>query len=356
MVYKIVLQKIQYVLSILQESWFFIFTAILVYAAYRYSDLSQGYWIVLSALGAQLISINSINKSVLLGVGTAFSVIILTMVVNCIAYHFLVLAICLAGIIFTTIYLGIRYASWWTASWVMNVLVIASVSLSLNQGQLSQRCLCILLGFLIVLLLQRIFSFYCKNNTQKALAKCLTRLCELNQSIFSCLLAKDYVEKKYFYEKELHDKRNQFFYELNAARQSVKNVDKARHHALGLIEKKIDYLYENFSAVSMVLYRVTDHATFDVVHKELYAIVSSISAILTEASHKLLNRDKTIIQDNLLIENIQQLEDVYQSALQVVSPDPKVFLLLIYDLRALIDALNELMKNVTLMNIKKQDG
>jgi len=112
------------------------------------------------------------------------------------------------------------------------------------------------------------------------------------------------------------------------------------------ILKNVDYLYEIMLALGSSLYRVDDHSMFAVASKEFYAISASIDTRINELTENVFHKGDPVTHENILIENIPPLEEIYHSVIQVVSPEPKIFLLFIYDLYALNEAILQLFQKI----------
>lgn len=178
-----------------------------------------------------------------------------------------------------------------------------------------------------------------------ALAKCLQRLSQLNQAIFTCYLTRDYFEQHYVYEKLFHDRRRDFLFAMKKFRRYKNYEDISRH---------IENLYEIILSLGLLIYRVPDASTFEIASKEFYAITENLSVMFRDLSAFLLDKKDFPSLPFSLVENIQQLEEVNQSALQLVSPDPMVFLIFIQDLQALNIVLTELSLDMLTMNVERK--
>jgi hypothetical protein len=200
---------------------------------------------------------------------------------------------------------------------------------------------------LLVLLLLYLFFFKHSSRVKRNLVSSIEALNDVNVAIFSGLLAKDYDGKKFLYEKNCHDKKAKFYYAFNQSR--------IKKNGYAAIYQTLENIYSALITLGLVSYRVKDHATFDVIHKELYAISSGVSDALLNVKKYLVSKVPAKLGETILLESLTQLEEVYHSALQVVAADPKVFLVLIYDLRRLFECIDAMVSLIETLHAKKND-
>ncbi|MDR3491071.1 MAG: hypothetical protein P4M12_03375 [Gammaproteobacteria bacterium] len=324
--------------------------AILVLVSYYFFSMSLAYWAVIAALSLQLSLIQIIRKKCIKLCAIALGTASLIFVINALPHYFISTAILLSVIIFSTTYVCLRYPGNWGAGCVINFFAILSSCSSVNFLENGERVFCILIGFFIVIFL---YTFFYKSidRVKSKLELCLLSLGYLNQSIFNCYLAQDYIEKKYLYDREQHYARSDYLVEMNELRETAKDLTQAQQNIFAPIIMKIDYLYENILALGLPLYRVEDHTVFAVENKELHALSAAIDTRLHDVIKNIFHKKNAVVSENTLIENINLLEEVYNSAIQVVSQDPKVFLIFIHDLYALDEAILEILQKFPLTRV-----
>lgn len=166
----------------------------------------------------------------------------------------------------------------------------------------------------------------------------LNQLDQLQKKIFSIYLKRDYAEKMYLYEKDLHALRLKIFASM------LKIHDP---------KEDLNHLFEIITALGNLRYRINDHTTFEVCEKELAELSKSISEILQSKRH---SERSTAIQTptvpelhdlarpdkSQLLTNIEAFEKIYATALQVVTKNPIFFLIFIQNLFALQEVIDKL--------------
>lgn len=161
------------------------------------------------------------------------------------------------------------------------------------------------------------------NSRKKTITNALIALSDLNDAIFVCYLAKDYKENYFSYEENIQKESCCFLKKIQQVRSKNINFE---------IIDALECLYAISLSFANLLNRIDDHSTFEIVNKDFSAIAPMISLMLNTVSDEIV----------LLTEPLYELEEVYQSALQVVVPDPLVFLIFIHDLYAFNEKIIEL--------------
>lgn len=165
---------------------------------------------------------------------------------------------------------------------------------------------------------------------------------QLQIAILSCYIQKDYQEKKYDFEQTIHKARLNIMGTMKKLRLKI--------GAQGQTDflSKLENLYEIVFSLNILKYRVTDYATFEICKKEFAKISVKLSEALKQinlllkhisnlSSHTMM--EETAKTMGKLSNQIDLLEELYRSTLQVVSKDPIFFLFFIQDLMALRDQL-----------------
>lgn len=159
--------------------------------------------------------------------------------------------------------------------------------------------------------------------------KLLKNLNVLQQKIFYIYLKQDYAEKHFIYERDFHFINESIFQQMKTLRRST---------SLKLIES-VNHMVEILMALGQLRYRIADPTTFAVCEKEFVLLSKTIDTIFLK-----LAKGNAQVETELekLTSAIQAFEAVYRATLQVVSKEPMIFLIFIYDLYAMRDELAEL--------------
>jgi uncharacterized membrane protein YccC len=280
---------------------------------------SESYWILLAALlSLQMSSAPLLRHKAFTLLLTAILAATAATISNFISPHSVLLAVFLFISTLTTVMAGLRWPLFWGATFLINFFAVLSAGLPTNMDGINKRFLCILTGFGIAIILQKcFFPSRLRDDLHGSLTQALQDLMDLNQAIFNGFIAVDYPAKQFEYIKKVHQKRRDFSYSISVARDLMKKIKKDKDKFTGML-CSIEHLYEIIQALGALLYRVEDHTTFQIIHKELLALSAS-----------------TVPAQEALQDNIFQLEDVNHAALMVAAKDPMAFLLFIQDLFAL---------------------
>lgn len=158
---------------------------------------------------------------------------------------------------------------------------------------------------------------------QKTHEKFFTAANQIHEMIFSIYHHRDYVEKRYQYEKKLHKLRFNLMQIMQRAR-FVLTAD-----ALSQLEN----IYELLFSLGFLRLRITEHVTFEVSDREFTHLTQAIKKIFA-ALGRAEEADLRALSNA-----IDAFEIINQNTLQVVTYDPMVYLMFIQDLRMLSNAL-----------------
>jgi uncharacterized membrane protein YccC len=324
-------------------------TAFVALGVVFYFPSSQSHWLVMSALVGTLISQLFIAKhKILFLLLVALLAAIAACVPSLINNHLIILTLFLFAITFLTSFFGLRYPNSWPAMVVINFYAIYACSLVIHFAVETERFFYIIVGFGSAFIIYALFfRGRIVIDSKKALAECIRSLSDLAQTIFSVYITHDYVNIKFIYEKNLHADSDIFLYEIQRARQLIQKLDNhlAKNFLLAL--DKIEQIYELLLTLGLLVHRVADHSTFSVAEKELTAITASVVAYLQVLVNMLLTKNYSSAKVSSLSDDIFSLEEINQSALQVVAQEPIVFFIFIQDLRALNEILLQLSATIT---------
>lgn len=235
-----------------------------------------------------------------------------------------ILLACTTGVTTT---LGLYYTRLWRALFLVNVF--AFIALAVMPVKTAMLCLLSLsLVLLSIIWLQG--RFVSQVRIKKSIARCLKCLSALCQFVHSTDIT---------YSIRQHKKRKAF---LNAI-SDLRVLAYAPHYQACL--SLLDELYATILSLNALFYRVSDSSIFEVAHLELETTASCLMTSF-QALAVLVRRGESFpgVSD-ALHECIRQLEEVHQSALQVVAPEPMVFMLFIHD----ISVLDELITRLSLV-------
>ncbi|HSW68777.1 MAG TPA: hypothetical protein VLI69_01295 [Gammaproteobacteria bacterium] len=172
----------------------------------------------------------------------------------------------------------------------------------------------------------------------------------LQSVIFNCYLQRDYFSKIIHYEKIIHQAR----LKLMRIMKKIRKSDEQKN--LNQLEK----LYETIFSLNTFKLRILDHTTFEVCEPELKKTSQSLDAALrfvvvflekqfcqkekislrnisTRTARDMLEKSAKMIGN--LSRQIDKLEELYRTTLQVISESPIFFLFFVQDLIALRDQL-----------------
>ncbi len=145
-----------------------------------------------------------------------------------------------------------------------------------------------------------------------SLRKAFGRLAE---DIFACFLRADYENNLYLYEHRIHDSKSRCI-ALIHKRAKREDVSCALTLYNGLVD------------CGLLRWRIKDKSAFEVCRAEMAAINNSLVAILSSRAASGAGPSAFNMQ-------VDALEALYQSVLQVTAKEPLPFLLFIYSLKAL---------------------
>ena len=176
---------------------------------------------------------------------------------------------------------------------------------------------------------------------------------ELQTLIFSMLTKRDYFVNPYFYEHHTHKVRIKLMREMKNIR-SVSDIDQQ------VMVMKLAHIYEAIFSLNTLKLRFSDQTTFEMCELEFKLLSKQLTAVLQHTNLLLKNQinktkriilekiqtqdarkmlDKTAHAINQLTQAIDGLDELYRTTMQVVSPDPILFLFFLQDLMVLRDLL-----------------
>jgi len=183
------------------------------------------------------------------------------------------------------------------------------------------------------------------NRSTKWLKTCIHYFKTLDvqqKAIFACYLEKNYAKQLDPYEKKIRNTRLKLLTAMKKIR-ALSSTD-----SRGKLER-LENLYEIIFSLNTLKLRISDQAIFEICEVELKKISLSLSDALKHAmiflnSKQLEKKSARMMDDTAknigrLSRQIDALEELYRSTLQVVSQEPIFFLFFVQDLIAFRDAL-----------------
>lgn len=335
-----------------------ILAALIAFGWSYYYPAQENYWMIISALFALHISNHFLvrHKDFFLLV-IALTAGSLAAISSLISSNVFLLATYLFITTLGTVYVGLLWPAFWGATFLVNFYANLSSGFGTDMRETGYRFLSIFAGFIIAILLQTIFfPNRLKGDCKLVLTASIQKLLELNQAIFDCYLAADYSEKRFQYERKLHQKRRDYSYEISVARQLIKRIKATEREPLNNVMCALEQIYEIMLSMGLLDYRVEDRSTFELAYKELLEISENINSELRAIKIQLLKKKPPSVISEKIKESIYQLEDVSRVTLDVAAKDPMVFLLFVQDLYALNKMMEQLTQDVAVLSGGKSHG
>lgn len=317
------------------------------FIAWHFLHFSERYWLIWSALILSLIASPAAFKArikmiVLTGAASAAAAFL----AGYFASYFSLFAVYLFLITLICMWLGQLFPHFLFCVFIINLFAILSGGLAVSFSEAVARFIFILIGMLIPLALQIVFYLRFLQNEYRWLSiLSLWQLKKLNKEIFSCFLQPEYVDNIYLYERRLHVQKSKCLRAIDALRDLIQETKKneeneKKQSSFQFLQKKLDHFFELLLDGAQLRRRVTDHATFTICADELTSICQEIDKLLGGLIAHLLGK-KLFPNIDMLNEKINKLEESYNNILQISSREPLVFLLFIFNLKALSDEIME---------------
>lgn len=175
------------------------------------------------------------------------------------------------------------------------------------------------------------FHFLQNYYLKKQAFLCFHALAKLQHILFSFYVKKDFIKNYPEYEKILYAERLRLLNALQTLRKQITITP-----SLKKTVNEIEHFYEIIFSLHQLRFRVEDYSIFEMCQGEM--------AALEHHSVRLLNQlgktySSTIITPQLenFLESIHAFENVYNRIIQVIAPNPMVFLFFIQNLYAFHD-------------------
>lgn len=312
-------------LPALNYLFFLLITILAPFLILYYLPMSQGMWLLASTLAFALLPARLDDQQEMLfflAIGAAMAVcIFLSGYLAAIPWVLVMVLVLVAGL---TVMVVRYFQHPILISVVMLLFIIIASQQEMTVTQNTARALSIVGGALIAISMQALF--YKLSNrayTQAAARRAMRQMQALSNELFSCLLNPAYPTHVYLFERRLHVQKIKCTQSLSALHVNASTP----------LNVRLNTLYDLLQDCAQVRWRVRDHSTFGVCKQELTAIQQELNVLFDSAISR--SRPQAHDQSLVLEQHIQKLEELYQSVLQVVAPEPVVFLLF-------IDSLNHL--------------
>lgn len=313
--------------------------AIGAFLLYDYLHWAQGYWIVLTALFLIQIRLNDFFRKNISAI--LLSGLLIAINVSCVFFispYFYLLALYFFVTTFLSVYVSYRNPNYFLAAFFINVCGVLSIG---AQHDVANSVLC---GTGVAILgCALIWPPRVKKNLQLKLACTLQGINRLQAKLFFIYFKRDYAERHYVYEKELHVIRMQIFTAINQARSLINKIPSLGQAHYQAVIGQLDMLIELVIALGNLRYRIRDYSTFELCEKEFKSITAILSATINNISAQLLGKKIVANENQQLQTSIEAFEDVYRNTLVVVSKEPLDFLIFIQNLSAMDEVLSSLL-------------
>lgn len=178
-----------------------------------------------------------------------------------------------------------------------------------------------------MLFFSNIFKKLKKIKRKKAIVFYLSTLNQFQHFIFTMFLQKDYLDRLDDYEKKMHQHRLKVFLAVGKLRKNLKWT-RYKNMLSTLI-----HLYEIMFSLYELNQRVKDRTLFDVCAIEFKSLSLQLDIIFKKIMHK------EFVDLDVFSSAIVSFDELFRSTLQIISPEPIIFLFFVQDLLALYQEL-----------------
>lgn len=325
-------------MTIINYSLRMLVAALLALVMMHFVHWIEGYWIVLTAVFLMLIQMdNTFLKSQLYllsyGILLAGHVWITAYLVSFVS----LLAVYLVITTFLWLYLSATESDWFMPGLILNLLGFLSAGLPANHLLDGERFQAVLVGVAIALIVtflvwpdtvKHIWKKYCRQGVDS--------INKLQQQIFEIYLKRDYGENNYFYEMKLHQYRFAILETLNRMRAFIAKLPLKEQSVYCDNANLLNVLAEAVGVLGSLRYQIKDMSTFEVCEGELQQVSSELTTALEQVV-----KGKLVLLD---VNNIERLEEIFRSTLQVVSQEPMVLLIFINHIKNAFAEINWIAK------------
>ena len=234
--------------------------------------------------------------------------------------------ICTALLIMSIfVFVGYQYPKYYFLSLLINLFVLVFAFFLPQSNHIESNAISMVYGALLILLLRIIFwPYFSRSETTFFFRKAIRVLKTLQDEIYACFLQAEYVDSEYLFERRIHSEKRRFALCI----EKLKEVDDKNTMLI-----KLENIYALLLDAAQLRRRVSDHTIFELCQHEL-------KSLLIALDHLFLTLERSIttsqcLDQDFLTREINQLESMFQSILQVTAREPIIFLLFIYHLKVL---------------------
>jgi len=329
-----------------------VFAGVIALSVCRYFHYHENYWLIFSALFTLQISFGQTvwrQSATIFACGLISACLVLF--ISLIKAK-LFLAIILFIITAASVSVGLLNSELSLFVFFVTLFSMLAAGIPTVDGSLERFCF-ILLGALLAALLQ----VFCWPNRLRAavyaaLLAYLQALVKLQEIIFTIYLKRDYADRHYFYEKEIHEKQQEVLRASHQCKILLKLFLAAHRIFFQTIVKRLEVLHETMLALSLLRYRLKDYATLAVGEAELKNVLSA-SILSFQNAEYTIKKEGHLIDNTLLEGAIHAYENIYHDVLRVVAKDPVIFLFFINNLYSLQEGLHLLCTDITKLKNRK---
>ena len=213
---------------------------------------------------------------------------------------------------------SLRHVMNWYLGFFINVLCLVSAQYPFAIVQH------VVLVFFLLGLLQVGLHLYVRHarSTRLQLANTLKSLNALSQSILVTYVS--VAPDSDSQEKSLHEARLNYLSRIKVLRQYRKKNSDA-------VLSDVENIYEIILSLGSLFYRVEDKSTFLMAQQEFTALARSLFVLLQAAEKSIRANTRITVNTDNLNASLLELEEINQTAIQVVAVEPLVFMLFIRD-------------------------
>lgn len=295
---------------------------------YYFYPSSQAYWLIWSAIVFSLVRPQPTLSHHLFmlfigGVVSAAIAFLATMA----AVNIGLLAFFLFIVTVSCVSAALYFPSIFLLCFLTNLFANVSGGISVPISLALSRSGFILLGMIIVILLNIVTWQRPKQLFRHYYSEFFFFISTLTDGVFACLLKQDYKENRDNYEWHLQQMKNKVFCVLDKM-DKMSYIKEPTHKK---IFQSLVHLYETLLDITRLRYQLSDLSILKVCAQDLNAIAEALESIL----RGLISYKKDEAALGQLAKNIEELESVYQNALQVVAQEPVSFFFFLHRLRML---------------------
>lgn len=319
-------------------------TAFVTFTLFQFYHLSEGYWAVLTALVLVQVHFNdSFTKNIFLLVACSVLIACNTLIASYMSNELYYLASYLLCTTFISVYLGLLNASLFLPAFAINLFGAISAGMPVDGHFIAMRFACVMLGALIALGVRcALWPPRLKTHLKELLVESLEVINQLQIRCITIYLKRDYQDQHYFYEKELHKQRLQFFSIMQKIHELLNKIGNKKKSKTEVVVNDINMLFEVVMALGNLRYREKDHTSFGMMFKEFTFISKYMTSTLRYLSQQIRNKKNTKMEMSGFKKAIKSIHSIYQTTLQVTTKEPTAYLIFIRNLEAVYTELNRL--------------